>query len=87
MRGARPDVQLLANGDILVPVEDEHGQWRMSRVVLDDAEYADWLRVVQDGQRGPGFFAQGVSFWMSAVTVLVGLWVLVVIAALVARAL
>jgi hypothetical protein len=85
--GAKPDVQLLANGDILVPVKEDGGTWRMSRVMTDDAEYAGWLCVVQDRDRDPGLLARGMSFWVSAVLVLFGIWAFVVVAALVARAL
>jgi hypothetical protein len=48
----KPDVQLLPNGDILVPVEaeDTESGWRVSRVSPDDDDYADWLRVVQGAQ-------------------------------------
>jgi hypothetical protein len=41
-----PDIQLLPDGDILVPVK-ERGQWRMVRVRPADEEYAFWLSAVQ----------------------------------------
>ena len=40
---AAPDVQLLASGDILVPVKDDGGGWRITRVAPEEADYADWL--------------------------------------------
>ncbi len=85
--GAKPDVQLVANGDILVPVADDGVTWRMSRVTTDDPEYAEWLRFVQDRDRDPGLLARGVSFWASALLVLVGIWAFFIVAVLVARAL
>ena len=85
--GTRPDVQLLANGDILVPVAGDREAWRMSRVTTDDAEYAKWLRFVQDRDRDPGLLARGMSFWASALLVLVGIWAFLVVVVLVARAL
>jgi hypothetical protein len=87
MPTAAPDLQLLANGDILVPVEDGAGAWRMSRVAIEDAGYAEWLRIIQERDRDPGLLARGVSFWVSAVLVLCGLWAFFIIAVLVARAL
>ncbi len=82
-----PEVQLLADGDILVPVEDSGGKWRMSRVGVDDDAYAEWLRTIQERDRDPGLLARGVSFWVSAVLVFFGFWSFVVITALVLRAL
>jgi hypothetical protein len=69
--GGRPDLQLLANGDILVPVKED-GAWRVQRVVPDDAEYASWLEAVQRGNREPGLLARGVSFWLAGVLVFFG---------------
>ncbi len=85
--GAKPDAQLLANGDILVPAAEDGGAWRMSRVTTDDVDYAKWLRFIQDRDRDPGLLARGVSFWASALLVLVGVWVFFIVAVLVARAL
>jgi hypothetical protein len=83
--GGRPDAQLLANGDILVPLKDG-GAWRISRVVPDQAEYADWLCAIQERERGPGLLERGVSFWVSAGLVLLAFWPAVIVIALVARA-
>ena len=83
--GGRPDAQLLANGDILVPVKDG-GAWRMSRVVPDQAEYAEWLCETQERERGPGLLERGVSFWVSAGLVLLAFWAVVFVIVLVARA-
>jgi hypothetical protein len=83
---ARPDPQLLANGDILVPAKADDGHWRMVRIGLDDATYAEWLRVIQQQSRGPGLFTRGVAFWVSAALVLIALWVFIILAVLVGRA-
>ena len=82
---AKPEAQLLANGDILVPAKDGEDGWRMSRVTVDEAEYAEWLGVIQERDRKPGLLAKGVAFWASAAVVLVGFWVLIIVIALVAR--
>ena len=52
----KPEVQLLPNGDILVPVEAEDSEsgWRVSRVSPDDDDYADWLSVAQNAQSADG---------------------------------
>jgi hypothetical protein len=85
--GAKPDVQLLASGDILLPVSEESGAWRMSRITTDDVEYAEWLSYVQDRDRNPGLLARGISFRVSALLVLVGIWVFLIVAVLIGRAL
>jgi hypothetical protein len=73
MRRPRPDLQLLANGDILFPERADGGGWRISRVTPGDVEYADRLCEVQDQDRRPGLLARGVTFWLSAVVVWFGL--------------
>lgn len=73
MRKPRPDLQLLANGDILFPVKGNGGGWQMSRVHPDDAEYADWLCEVQDQEREPGMLERGLAFWVSGVLLFFGL--------------
>jgi hypothetical protein len=70
-----PDVQLLANGDILVPVKDDGGGWRITRVTPDEAEYAEWLSVVQQRERGPGTFARAVDFWTAGALVFFGIFI------------
>lgn len=83
---ATPEVQLLANGDILVPVKAEgEGGWRISRVTLDDAEYAEWLGFVQQRDRRPGLLAKGIAFWASAALLVIGFWVFVIVIALLAH--
>ena len=64
--GAKPDLQLLANGDILIPEKDEVGAWRVARVVPDDASYAGWLRAVQDRNRDKGVVERAMSFGLAA---------------------
>jgi hypothetical protein len=76
--GRKPDLQLLANGDILVPEKEANG-WRMSRLDPDDATYAQWLRAVQDRDREPGPIERGVSFWLAGVLVLLALTMLVMV--------
>ena len=84
---AKPDVQLLANGDILVPVKHAGAGWRTSRVTVDDAEYADWLGVVQARDRGPGLIARSVSFCVGGVLVFVAIVaVLIVVSLLIGHA-
>lgn len=86
MSAPAPDPQLLANGDILVPVAVDRGEWKMSRVAVDDDGYAEWLRTIQQRNREPGLLARGVSFWASAGLVFFGFWMFVVILAFVLRA-
>jgi hypothetical protein len=72
MGNEAPDVQLLGDGDILYPVEQDGG-WRVVRVTPGDDEYAAWLRIVQDQDRPPGLFARGMTFWASGVLLYVGI--------------
>ena len=46
--GAVPDLQLLADGDILVPVR-EAGAWRVERLQPSDTDYAGWLAESSSG--------------------------------------
>jgi len=85
MRG--PDLQLLGNGDILVPEREHGGDWRVRRVVSDDAEYAKWLAAIQERDRQPGLLERGVSFWFGGNLVFFGFWFVVVTLLLLARAL
>ncbi len=80
--GAKPDVQLLANGDILVPVKDGDGGWQMSRVAPEESDYAGWLKVVQRRDRGPGPLARSLSFWIAAVIVFLGIVVILIVISL-----
>ena len=72
MRRPRPDLQMPADGAILFPVKADGGGWRMSRMHPDDDEYADWLRELQDEQRGPGLLERGVKFWLAGVLLFLG---------------
>ncbi len=69
-----PEVELLANGDLLVPVAADGGGWRITRLAPEAPGYAGWLSFVQQRDRGPGIFARGVGFWSAAIIVLVGTW-------------
>lgn len=71
---ARPEVQLLANGDILVPEKGPTGDWSISRFTPDQTCYADWLAFVQERDRGPRLLTRGLSFWLTGVLVVVGLF-------------
>lgn len=68
-----PEVELLANGDLLVPVAS-NGGWRITRLAPETPGYAGWLSFVQQRDRSPGIFARGVGFWTAAIVVLVGTW-------------
>ena len=70
---ARPEVQLLANGDILVPEQGTTGNWSMSRFTPNQTGYADWLAFVQKRDRSPSLLTRGLSFWLTGVLV-VGLF-------------
>ena len=82
---SRPDAQLLGNGDILVPVEDDGGGWRMSRLTSDDADYAATLAAIQERDRRPGVLERGLGFWGAGLLLLVGFWALLIVAALATR--
>lgn len=69
-----PEVELLANGDLLVPVAADNGDWRIARLAPETPGYAGWLTFVQQRDRTPGLFARGVGFWTAAIVVLVGTW-------------
>ena len=70
----KPDLELLANGDILVPVEAAGGDWTVSRLTLDDPEYAQWLAIVQ-GRRSGSAFSRAVGFWSAGAFVLLAIFV------------
>jgi hypothetical protein len=81
---AKPEVQLLANGDILVPERAAAGGWSISRFTPEQEGYADWLTVVQQRARQPGLLARGVSFWLTGVLVVVGLFFAIALLSLLA---
>ena len=54
MRPSRPDLQMLADGDILFPVRSDGGAWRMARVSPDDDAYAAWMRELRTISAVPG---------------------------------
>jgi hypothetical protein len=67
---ARPEAQLLPNGDSLVPVRTEDGRgWQMARLTLNDAGYAERLAKVQKRERIRN--VSGVSWPLSVVVLLV----------------
>jgi hypothetical protein len=43
--------ELLANGDVLVPVRDEAGQVLMERVEVGEQHHAGWVKVIQSNRR------------------------------------
>jgi hypothetical protein len=71
---ARPEVQLLANGDFRAPEKGPTGDWSMSRFTPDQTGYADWLTFVQERDRSPSLLTRGLSFRLPGVLVVVGLF-------------
>jgi len=53
-----------------VPREDDAtaSGWRVTRVTIEDDDYARWLAFVQRRGRDPGAFSRGLSFWGAGVT-------------------
>ena len=84
--GDDPEVELLANGDLLVPVAAANGAWKITRLAPDAPGYARWLSFVQKRDRGPGVLARGIGFWSAAILVLVGTWIGFVVFAVALRA-
>ena len=53
--------------------------WRIARVSPEESGYAQWLRLVQERNRGPGLFERGVSFWLAGVLVLLAIPVVAIV--------
>jgi hypothetical protein len=79
---SRPDAQLLPNGDILAPARSDDGGWRVVRLTVDDAGYAEQLAALQkrERQRNPS-----CTSWFLSLVVLV--FVLYLVAFVLQRAL
>ena len=77
---ARPEAQLLGNGDILVPVKGAG----ITRLHPDDADYPDALAMIQERDRPPGLVERALTFWGIGLLLLIGLPFLLMVLALLA---
>jgi hypothetical protein len=71
--GHAPAAQLLGNGEILVPVKGESGEWRVCRLEPDEDGYADWLALIQDSNRPVGIVERALTFWGVGLLLLFGI--------------
>ncbi len=82
----RPDVELLGNGDILVPGTGADGSAQMSRVTPDDPEYAGLLADVQQSRRA-SVLPRIIGFSIAAPFVWFGFVLVVLLIAFIVRVL
>jgi hypothetical protein len=71
--GRAPAAQLLGNGEILVPVKGESGDWRVCRLEPDEEGYAAWLAQIQDANRPAGLVERALTFWGVGLLLLFGI--------------
>jgi hypothetical protein len=71
----RPDIEVLANDDLLVPFANSQGEWEMTRISRESSDYDEWREQVywQRRWRGLSKSATRAIGGLAAVAVLVAI--------------